>query len=219
MRGRFISFEGIDGAGKSTQHAWLVDYLRRQGRTVVATREPGGTPFAEKLRALLLEEKSDGMRFPLEAEFSLFWAARFDHIDKVINPALRDGKTVICDRFDMSTYAYQVCASGEGRLLSLFLSMREHMLRILYEHPLYLHFDLAPEIGLGRVRSRGETLSHFDKKELDFHESLRAGFKKFHRLSVHNALVIDPDVVTVNAALTPEEVYKQVERDIQLTHI
>src|SRR3990167_9210112 len=101
-RGRFISFEGIDGAGKSTQHAWMVDYLRGQGRTVVATREPGGTPLGEKLRALLLAEPMH-----LETEALLMFAARREHIAEVIEPALASGEWVVCDRFADASFAYQ----------------------------------------------------------------------------------------------------------------
>ena len=105
-RGCFISFEGIDGAGKSTQHAWMVDYLRQQGHTVVATREPGGTPLGEKLRALLLAEPMH-----LETEALLMFAARREHVAQVIQPALARGEWVVCDRFVDASFAYQ----GGGR--------------------------------------------------------------------------------------------------------
>jgi hypothetical protein len=105
-RGRFISFEGIDGAGKSTQHAWMVDRLRQAGHTVVATREPGGTPLGEKLRALLLAEPMH-----LETEALLMFAARREHVAQVIQPALDRGDWVLCDRFVDASFAYQ----GGGR--------------------------------------------------------------------------------------------------------
>jgi hypothetical protein len=105
-RGRFISFEGIDGAGKSTQHAWMVDRLRQAGHTVVATREPGGTPLGEKLRALLLAEPMH-----LETEALLMFAARREHVAQVIQPALERGEWVLCDRFVDASFAYQ----GGGR--------------------------------------------------------------------------------------------------------
>jgi dTMP kinase len=105
-RGRFISFEGIDGAGKSTQHKWLVEHLKSQGRQVVATREPGGTPLGEKLRALLLAEPMH-----LETEALLMFAARREHLAAVIEPALARGDWVVCDRFVDASFAYQ----GGGR--------------------------------------------------------------------------------------------------------
>jgi hypothetical protein len=105
-RGRFISFEGIDGAGKSTQHAWMVDRLRQLGHTVVATREPGGTPLGEKLRGLLLSEPMH-----LETEALLMFAARREHVAQVIQPALARGEWVVCDRFVDASFAYQ----GGGR--------------------------------------------------------------------------------------------------------
>ena len=94
MRGKFITLEGIDGAGKSTHHAWLVEFLKQQGKAVVATREPGGTELGEKLRALLLSEPMH-----LETEALLMFAARREHLDKLILPALAHGKWVVSDRF------------------------------------------------------------------------------------------------------------------------
>ena len=110
MRGKFITLEGIDGAGKSTHHGWLVDFLRRQGRDVVATREPGGTELGEKLRALLLSETMH-----LETEALLMFAARREHLEKLILPALSAGKWVVSDRFTDASYAYQ----GGGRGLAV----------------------------------------------------------------------------------------------------
>ncbi|MFY9327914.1 MAG: dTMP kinase, partial [Georgfuchsia sp.] len=109
MRGRFITFEGIDGAGKSTHHTWMVEYLRSKGFDVVSTREPGGTPLGEKLRGLLLSEGMD-----IETEAMLMFAARREHIVKVIEPALNQGQWVVSDRFTDASFAYQ----GGGRGLA-----------------------------------------------------------------------------------------------------
>ena len=109
MRGKFITLEGIDGAGKSTHLAWLADFLRQRNRVVRVTREPGGTELGEKLRALLLDRHQ---AMHLETEVMLMFAARREHLDKVIVPALASGEWVICDRFTDATFAYQ--GSGRG---------------------------------------------------------------------------------------------------------
>lgn len=203
MRDQFIVLEGGEGAGKST----IARHLASTIPNSVLTREPGGTPFAEKLRALLLEEKNEGARFPLEAEFSLFWAARFDHIEKVINPALRAGKTVVCDRFDVSTYAYQVCAQRRQQdLLPLFLKLREYMIHMLIQKPLYLYFDVDPKIGLERVKLRGGATSYFDDKKLAFHESLRQGFQMFPSLYSNRYEPYRPLFIEIDASRSAHDV-------------
>ena len=143
-RGRFISFEGIDGAGKSTQHAWAVDYLRAQGRTVVATREPGGTPLGEKLRALLLSEPMN-----LETEALLMFAARREHIAEVIEPALARGDWVVCDRFVDASFAYQ--GGGRGLDWKKLESLAQWVLGDL-QPDLTLIFDAPVAVAQREVR-------------------------------------------------------------------
>ena len=145
MRGRFISFEGIDGAGKSTQHAWLVDHLRGQGRTVVATREPGGTPLGEKLRALLLAEPMH-----LETEALLMFAARCEHVAQVIEPALARGEWVVCDRFVDASFAYQ--GGGRGLSWEKLQHLSDWVLGDL-QPDLTLIFDAPVEIAQKRLRA------------------------------------------------------------------
>ena len=168
--GRFISFEGIDGSGKSTQARLLADHLRRAGGEVVLTREPGGSPGAEEIRALVLEGGGD--RWSPETELLLFTAARRDHLERVIAPALSAGQTVICDRFADSTRIYQ----GMGRA-----DLREkvdalHALMIAREPDLTFLIDMEPERGLARARARGAGEDRFENFGADLQARMRQGF-------------------------------------------
>ena len=144
-RGRFISLEGIDGAGKSTQHQWLVEHLKAQGREVVATREPGGTPLGEKLRAVLLAEAMH-----LDTEALLMFAARREHVELVIRPALARGAWVVCDRFVDATMAYQ--GGGRGLSASRLTELARWALGDL-KPDLTLLFDLPVEMAMTRLRA------------------------------------------------------------------
>lgn len=167
-RGRFISFEGIDGAGKSTQHAWLVDYLRRQGHTVVATREPGGTPLGEKLRALLLAEPMH-----METEALLMFAARREHVAQVIEPALARGEWVVCDRFVDASFAYQ----GGGRGLS-WKKLDELATWVLGDlrPDLTLIFDAPVAIAQQRLHAATSQPDRFEQEQSVFFERVRAAY-------------------------------------------
>ncbi len=169
--GRLITFEGGEGVGKSTQILQLAEALDRAGLRVVVTREPGGTPLAESLRTLLLD-RDDGNRSPL-GDALLFAAARIDHVDSVILPALREGAFVLCDRFTNSTRAYQGAMGGaDMRLLALLDRI------VLGERrpDLTLILDVPPEEGLARATSRGERADRFEARDLAFHEGLRRAF-------------------------------------------
>lgn len=168
--GRFITFEGIDGSGKSTQVRLLADRLRAEGRTVIQTREPGGAPGAEDIRRLLVE--GDTTRWSAETEILLFTAARRDHLERTIGPALERGETVICDRFADSTRVYQGAARADLRGMVDAL----HTIAIGVEPDLTLILDLAPETGLARGRQRGGPEDRFERFGQTFHERLRAGF-------------------------------------------
>ena len=166
--GRFISFEGIDGAGKSTQHAWMVDYLRRQGHTVVATREPGGTPLGEKLRALLL---ADAMH--LETEALLMFAARREHIAQVIEPALVRGEWVVCDRFVDASFAYQ--GGGRGLAWNKLEILAQWVLGDL-QPDLTLIFDAPVEIAQQRLHAATTNPDRFEQEQTAFFERVRAAY-------------------------------------------
>ena len=168
--GTFITFEGIDGSGKSTQARMLADALRALGQDVVLTREPGGSPGAEEIRALVLE--GDPERWSAETEILLFTAARRDHLERTIEPALAAGKTVICDRFADSTRMYQGLSRGDLRAIVDQL----HKLMIGREPDLTILIDMDPDTGLQRALSRKGHEERFEDFGPDLQRRMRAGF-------------------------------------------
>ncbi|MFI0394803.1 dTMP kinase [Paracoccus jiaweipingae] len=171
----FISFEGIDGSGKSTQAQLLADHLRAQGRKVTLTREPGGSPGAEEIRRLLVQGGGD--RWSAETECLLFTAARRDHLERVIRPALAAGQVVITDRFADSTRVYQGVTRGDLRATVDQL----HQLMIGLEPTLTFVIDLDPETGLARGHARGGAEDRFESMGLGFQQRLRDGFRHLAR--------------------------------------
>ena len=167
MNGRFITFEGIDGAGKSTHIEPLAARLRARGRRVVCTREPGGTPLAEQLRALLLHEQMDGV-----AETLLVFAARRDHLERVIAPALGRGETVLCDRFTDATFAYQGAGRGQDEAM---LRDLERWVHGGLQPDLTLWFDVDPAIAAAR-RAKARVSDRFEAEDRAFFERVRAGY-------------------------------------------
>jgi dTMP kinase len=164
-RGRFITLEGLDGAGKTTHLTWLVETLRGSGKTVVQTREPGGTPLGEKLRALLLAEPMH-----LETEALLMFAARREHIAQVIEPALDRGDWVVCDRFTDASFAYQ----GGGRGLARpKLEILEQWVQGGLQPDLTLMFDVPTEVAYRRVTGMGRELDRFEREQAEFFVRVR----------------------------------------------
>lgn len=182
-RGRFISFEGIDGAGKSTQHAWLVERLKAQGRTVVATREPGGTALGEKLRSLLL---SDPMH--LETEALLMFAARREHVFQVIEPALARGDWVVCDRFVDASFAYQ--GGGRGLEWAKLENLAEWVLGSM-RPDLTLIFDAPVAIAQQRLHAATNAPDRFEQEQAVFFERVRAAYLRIARENPLRVRVID----------------------------
>lgn len=170
MAGLFLSFEGIDGSGKSTQARLLADTLRDRGHSVTLTREPGGSAGAEEIRRLVLEGATD--RWSPETEILLFTAARRDHLEKTIRPALARDEIVITDRFADSTRIFQGITRGD---LSDTVDQL-HALMIGVEPDLTLLFDLDPAKGLARATARAGTELRFEDMGLAFQEKARAGF-------------------------------------------
>lgn len=170
MAGLFLSFEGIDGSGKSTQARRLAETLRSRGRVVTLTREPGGSPGAEEIRRLVLEGDPD--RWSPETECLLFTAARRDHLEKTIRPALARGEIVISDRFADSTRIFQGATRGD---LSAMVNQL-HDLMIGVEPDLTLLFDLDPAKGLARATARAGSELRFEDMGLAFQARARAGF-------------------------------------------
>lgn len=193
-RGRFITFEGGEGAGKSTQSQLLADRLRGRGLDVVVTREPGGSPFAERLRRLLLDPATES-HAPL-AEALVFYAARADHLDSVIRPALAAGRWVLCDRFSDSTRVYQGYA---GRLPREALEVLETLVVEPTKPDLTLMIDLDPVLGLERAAARrarlagraGGAVDPFERREHAFHGLLREGFLAIAHAEPKRCVLID----------------------------
>ena len=195
-RGRFISFEGIDGAGKSTQHAWLVEHLRQQGRTVVATREPGGTPLGEKLRSLLLAEPMH-----LETEALLMFAARREHVAQVIEPALDRGDWVVCDRFVDASFAYQ--GGGRGLDWAKLQALAQWVLGDL-QPDLTLIFDAPVAIAQQRLHAATANPDRFEQEQTAFFERVRAAYLRI-------ATDFPDRVRIIDATQTPESINKTLE--------
>jgi dTMP kinase len=187
MQGFFLSFEGVDGSGKSTQARMLAEALRAAGREVVLTREPGGSPGAEEIRRLVLEGEPD--RWSAEAEILLFTAARRDHLEKTIRPALARGAVVICDRFADSTRIFQGITRGDLR----DTVDRLHALMIGVEPDLTVLIDIDPEIGLSRAVARRGAEMRFEDMGLAFQISARAGFLSLARAHAARFRVIAGD--------------------------
>lgn len=203
-RGRFLTLEGGEGGGKSTQVRRLADALRGAGRDVVTTREPGGSPGAERLREVLLSGAAEP--FGPDAEAVLFAAARADHVDHTIRPALDAGKWVVCDRFMDSTRVYQ---GAVGKVDVRFLSALEHVAAPNLMPDLTFILDVPPEIGLERAAARGKgaAADRFEKEGLAFHAAVRAAFLDLAQGDRDRYVVIDatrpPDLVwqDIRAAL------------------
>ena len=192
--GKFITFEGLDGAGKSTHISAAVALLRSRGLTVVATREPGGTPLAEKIRALLLSEPMD-----LATETLLMFAARQSHLVEVIKPTLARGDWVVCDRFTDATYAYQGGGRGvaKGRIETLESWVQEGL-----QPDLTLLFDLPFEVARQRIGGERQ-LDRFETEAVDFHRRVRAAYQE--RASRETRIAV------LDATKTPEQIQSEVE--------
>ncbi len=197
MSGRFITFEGIDGAGKSTHIDALAERLRGRGAEVVCTREPGGTELAEKLRELVLHQSMDAL-----TEAMLVFAARRDHVQRVIAPALARGATVVCDRFTDATFAYQ----GGGRGFdAAILAQLEHWVHGNLQPTLTLWLDLPAEMAAQR-RAQARAADRFESEDLAFFERVRAGYAARMAASPQRFARIDSslDKAAVGAQITAE---------------
>jgi dTMP kinase len=166
--GLFITFEGIDGAGKSTQLSNAIDYVKGLGRPFIETREPGGTELGERIRSFILDGKN---KISAEAETMMMFSARLEHLNSVIKPALDDGKIVLCDRFTDATYAYQGFGSGVD------LSLIENLERIVQnglQPDRTFFFDLDTQTANARIA--GRELDRFESEAIDFHQRVREGY-------------------------------------------
>ena len=197
-RGRFITLEGGEGAGKSTQARRLAEALRADGHEVVLTREPGGSRGAEALREVLVNGAAD--RWTPTAEALLMYAARSDHLDRLIRPALARGAWVISDRFADSSRAYQGVAGG---LDPDFIEALDRGVVGADQPDLTLIFDLAASAGLARAAGRGAAEARFEGKGAAFHERLREGFAAIAKAHPERCVMIDADAA-------PDDVFARI---------
>lgn len=196
--GRFITFEGVEGAGKSSNISYAEMLLKTSGKPVMLTREPGGTPLGESLRELLLGHQHDGMSY--KAELLLMFAARAQHLDSIILPALERGEWVICDRFTDATYAYQ----GGGRHLdSAVISLLETLVQGERRPDLTILLDLPVSLGLERAR-KCSVPDRFEKEMQEFFERVRAAYLQIAERDPQRVKVVD-------ASLPLEQVQQQIK--------
>ena len=195
-RGRFITLEGVDGAGKSSYLPVLAERIRKGGHEVVVTREPGGTPLAERLRELLLAEPMDPA-----TETMLMFAARADHVRRVIQPALEAGRWVLCDRFTDATHAYQGGGKGVPEALIVALASEAHP---DLEPDLTLLFDCPWEVSKARLAGTGRPLDRFEREDREFFQRVRARYLERASREASRFAVID-------ASRSPEEINGSVE--------
>ena len=201
MLGKFITFEGGEGGGKSTQAARMAGYLRGKGLEVLETREPGGTPESEALRDLLVQGDPD--RWSALSELLLITAARVEHVNRLIKPALTEGKWVICDRFADSTLAYQGIAGELG--LELVEQLQKLAVGATAPDVTFL-LDVRAEAGLQRAEKRGGA-ARFEKKGAAFHQTLRDGFLALANENPQRIVLIDGED-------TFDNVWGQIEAEL-----
>lgn len=200
----FITFEGGEGAGKSTAIKKIVEKLQKEGREIVLTREPGGTPIGEEIRSIILDKKNTDMDVRTEA--LLYAASRRQHIVQKIIPSLKEGKMVLCDRFLDSSLAYQGYARGIG--IDKVYEMNQFATEGV-EPDLTLFFDLDPEEGLRRIAANNNReVNRLDVEKLSFHQKVREGFLLLAKKFPHRFVVID---ASQNVQKVFEDAYKEIE--------
>ena len=201
MRGLFITFEGIDGCGKSTQINFLTERFAKMKKPVVKTEEPGGTAGSNEIRKILLRENN--FQWSVETEALLFMAARNDHVEKVIKPSINDNKIVICDRFMDSTLVYQGMRSSRAKQLSLDLFQL-----IAINPDITFLIDMEPEIALRRALRRSTKEDRFENYGISFQRELRKNFLDIAHKHSDRIRIIDGNQ-------TPEDVAAQINESIE----
>lgn len=209
-RGLFLTVEGGEGAGKSTNIAYIKDLLESRGIKVVVTREPGGTPLAEKIRNLLLAPQQETV--VTQTELLLMFAARAQHLENVIKPALIQGKWVLCDRFTDATYAYQ----GGGRNVELsHIGWLENLVQGDLKPDLTLLLDVPVSVGMNRVKDRGQNPDRFESERLEFFEKVRRAY-----LALAKQYPLRIKLINANQPLSgvKKEISAEVRRLIDKVH-
>lgn len=204
MKSNFISFEGGEGSGKSTQLKLLAESFKKAGLPFITTREPGGSPGGERIRSLLVSGDVDSWN-PL-SETLLFNAARADHIQRLIAPALANGKTVICDRFIDSTIVYQGIGKGLG---TAYIKSLHHMLFGNFMPNLTIMLDIAPEVGIRRALACSGEETRFEGLDIEFHRRIRAGFQAIAESEPERCVII-------NAAQEADAIHRQITETIRI---
>ncbi len=205
-KGFLAALDGGEGSGKSLLMKKILKYF---GERVLITREPGGSPYAEEIRKII-RDSVNAKQADAETMFGLFWAARADHLRNTIIPAIKNGKIVISDRFDSSTFAYQICAQKARHLEQLFWNTRSLFLGD-NTPDIYVYLDIDPKIGLARKKNQiDEKPNHFDEKELAFHEDVRKGFKEFFSQHGHGIKSL-----IINAEQSEEDVWQDFKKIIE----
>lgn len=204
IRGKFITLEGCEGVGKSTNLEFIREYLESHQIPLIVTREPGGTPVAEQIRTLLLEKNNEA--FSEQAELLLMFAARSQHIKHVIRPALNAGKWVLCDRFTDATYAYQ----GGGRRMDIHtIESLEQLVQGTLRPDLTLLLDAPIEVGMKRARKRGQ-LDRFESEKMSFFESVRRAYLLQAELNPQRIKVINANQALADVHLTIMEILQRI---------
>lgn len=197
QRGKFISLEGSEGVGKTTSLNFIKDYIESQGHNVIVTREPGGTPLAEDLRNILLTNRQE--KVDADAELLLMFAARCQHVNSLIKPALDNGDWVLCDRFTDATFAYQ--GGGRGIETSRISEIENWSIQA-FSPDLTLLLDMSVEEGMARTRKRGKP-DRFESEKMEFYEKIRSAYLQRAEQFPDRIKVIDaaPEIETVQSSI------------------